>query len=111
MRDKSSAKLMPLPAPMNAGKRRWCLIFVKSFHDCDGKKNNDTVSRDTYREAPMNKSDADEAQFVHSPWLTPVEPDGIKPVIFRAMVLYLTPRYFFNLRALFTKLSLGTWHK
>jgi hypothetical protein len=51
----------------------------------------------------MNKSDADKAQFVHSPWLTPVEPGGIKPVIFRATVLYLTPRYFFNLRALVTK--------
>jgi hypothetical protein len=36
-----------------------------------------------------------------------VEPEGIKPVMFRAMVLYLTPLYFFKPTALFTSLSLA----
>ena len=44
---KSSAS--PLPRTfMNDGKGSRCSC---SFHDCDGKEHNDTISCDTYREA------------------------------------------------------------
>jgi hypothetical protein len=47
MGGKSSAS--PLPRTfVNNGKGPRCTC---SFHDCDGKEHNDTISCDTYREA------------------------------------------------------------